>query len=80
MSDDLVEYNMLGPNVNFISFSVLRMHIGSVMTEQVIQVCHVFKTCTLESLNGYSLYSLAVWILPVFTSLLLIEEYYKEPQ
>lgn len=26
MSDDLVECNMLGFNVNFISFSVLRMH------------------------------------------------------
>lgn len=80
MSDDLVEYNILGPNVNFISFPVLRMHIRSVMTEQVIKVCHVFKTCTSESLNKYSLHGLAVWILAVFTCLLLIEENYQEPQ
>lgn len=30
----LAKYNMLGPKVNFISFSVLRMDIGSVMTDK----------------------------------------------
>lgn len=66
MPGDLVEHNMLGPMVNFTISSVSRTCMGQVTTEQVILLCHVSKTCTLESrmfLDTNVLYGLAVWVL-----------------
>lgn len=79
MSGDIVEHNMLAAVANLTISSVLRISIRPVTTEQVIQLCNVSKTCTLELLYKYVpfisiLYGLAVWILYVCTFTLSIEE------